>query len=441
LRDLAAATPEHRDRYVDLLRAVSIVAVVLGHWTVAAVTVTDAGLTGVNLLDAAPWTHPLTWLFQVMPVFFLVGGYANTASLDAHRRRGGGSVAWVRQRALRLLRPTAALLAVLLGVKLVAIAVGGDARQVQAAVWFATEPLWFVVVYLAVVLLAPVAVGAYRRWGIATVGALVACVLAGDVARLATGEVAPAAANYVFGWLAVHQAGIAWRDGDLPRTARGAWVMAGGGLGAALLLTGPGPYGVAMVGAATPPSLSNTAPPTIALLALATAQTALVLLLRRPVSAWLARARVWTAVVGVNAVILTVFLWHMTALVIGGFALVSTGVLPEQPIGSAGWFWLRIPWLVVLGAVLVVLVVVMRRWEAPVRPDPLERPSAVLVGLGVVAVLAGMASLGVSEARGLAPQVAGIPVVEVGMIAAGLMLIARPGRTEPAPGQDVAPSR
>ncbi len=427
-RDLAAATPAYRDRYVDLLRAVSIVVVVLGHWTVAAVSHTDAGLTGVNLLDVARWTHPATWLFQVMPVFFLVGGYANAASLDAHRRRGGGSVAWVRQRALRLLRPTAALLAVLLGVKLVAIAVGGDVRQVQAMVWFATEPLWFVVVYLAVVLLAPVVIGAYRRWGIATVGVLVAGVLAGDVARLITGEVAPAAANYVFGWLAVHQAGIAWRDGDLPQSARGAWVLVGGGLGAALLLTGPGPYGVAMVGAATAPSLSNTAPPTIALLALATAQTGLVLLLRRPATAWLARARVWTAVVGVNAVILTVFLWHMTALVIGGFLLVATGVLPEPAIGSVGWFWLRIPWLVVLAVVLVVLVALMRRWEAPVRRDPLERPSPVLVGLGVAAVLAGMASLGVSQARGLAQQVAGIPIVEVALIAVGLVMLARSGR-------------
>ena len=32
---LAAATPPSRDRFVDLVRAVSIVAVVLGHWLMA----------------------------------------------------------------------------------------------------------------------------------------------------------------------------------------------------------------------------------------------------------------------------------------------------------------------------------------------------------------------------------------------------------------------
>ncbi|HMO11685.1 MAG TPA: acyltransferase family protein, partial [Actinotalea sp.] len=103
LRDLAAATPPHRDRYVDLLRAAAILVVVVGHWLTTAVTVTDGRLGGVNLLYVVPWAPPVTWLFQVMPVFFLVGGYANAASLAALRRDGGTATAWVRSRALRLL--------------------------------------------------------------------------------------------------------------------------------------------------------------------------------------------------------------------------------------------------------------------------------------------------------------------------------------------------
>ena len=58
---------------MDLLRAVSIVIVVLGHWTMAAVTA-DAGIHAGNILSLADWTHPFTWLFPVMPVFFVVGG-------------------------------------------------------------------------------------------------------------------------------------------------------------------------------------------------------------------------------------------------------------------------------------------------------------------------------------------------------------------------------
>jgi hypothetical protein len=428
IRDLAAATPAHRDRYVDALRAASICAVVLGHWTIGTVAVTESGPTGVNLLAVAPWTHPFTWVFQVMPVFFLVGGYANAASLDAHRRRGGTAAAWVRRRALRLLQPTAVLFATLLAVRFGALALGADDDLVRTAVWTAAAPLWFVVVYVAVVVLTPLAAAAHRRWGPATVVVLVAGVLLGDLLRLASGDVAPAAANYLLAWLAVHQAGIAWRDGALPRTAAGAWALVAGGLSAAVLLTGPGPYGVAMVGAATPPDLTNTAPPTMALLALATAQTGAVLLLRAPVTPLLARQRVWTAVVLLNSSIMTVFLWHMAAFVIGGLALVGSGLFPDAPIGSGEWFLLRIPWLAVLTVILLGLVAMLRRFEAPPRSDPAENPSPLTVGLGIAAALVGMAALGVSDTRGIAPPVAGIPVVEPALVAVGLVLLVRAGR-------------
>ncbi len=413
---------------MDLLRAVSILAVVLGHWIVTAVVTTPHGLDGVNLLDVERWTHPLTWLFQVMPVFFLVGGYANAASLAGHRARGGTAVAWVRGRALRLLRPTAVLLGVLLVVRVVAVALGGDPAEVHLVVWTATSPLWFVVVYLAVVLLAPVAEAAHRRWGLWVVVALVAVVAVGDLLRLVTGSAAPAAGNYLAGWLAVHQVGIGWQRGALPTSRRAGWTMALGGLAAAALLTGPGPYGVAMVGAARAPSLTNTAPPTLALLALATAQTGVVLLLRRRATARLARPRAWTAVVAVNAVVLTLFLWHMTAAVIGGYALVATGVLPQPAVGSGAWWALRVPWVAALGVVLLALVALWRRWEAPVASDRVPSASAPAVVAGLVMVLAAMASLGVTAAQGLGPQVAGFPVVELGLIAVGLVLLARAGR-------------
>jgi fucose 4-O-acetylase-like acetyltransferase len=411
-----------------MLRAVSICVVVFGHWTIWAVTADDDGIGTVNLLSVAPWAPPFTWVFQVMPVFFLVGGYANAASLAARRRKGGTVAGWVRQRALRLLRPSAVLLAVLLAVRVVAVALGADEELVRDATWAATAPLWFLVVYLAVVALAPLAAAAHRRWGLRAAVALAVGVLIGDVLRIASGNAGPAAANYLLAWLAVHQLGVAWHAGDLPRTPSAAWAWVGTGLAVGLLLAGPGPYGVPMVGAAPAPDLTNTAPPTIALLALATAQTGVVLLLRRRASAWLARPRAWTAVVALNGRILTVFLWHMAALVMVGVSLVGTGFFPTPPVGSAPWFALRIPWLVVLAVVLAALVALFGRWETPQRADPQERESPAAVALGVVAVFAGLASLGVTDTRGLAPPVAGIPVIEVAVIAGGLLLLKSGGR-------------
>lgn len=64
---LAEQTPPSRNRYVDLLRAVSITAVVFGHWLIAAPWIASGQLRLDHMLAVQPWTQWLTLLFQVMP--------------------------------------------------------------------------------------------------------------------------------------------------------------------------------------------------------------------------------------------------------------------------------------------------------------------------------------------------------------------------------------
>ncbi|MXP09820.1 hypothetical protein [Pseudoblastomonas halimionae] len=54
-RSLAVQAPPERNRYVDFLRALSIMAVVIGHWLVAAPYIGDDGnVVGGHLLGIAP---------------------------------------------------------------------------------------------------------------------------------------------------------------------------------------------------------------------------------------------------------------------------------------------------------------------------------------------------------------------------------------------------
>ena len=94
--EVARNTPDSRNRYVDFLRAVSILAVVFGHWLMAAPQMVDGELSVEHLLVVAPWTQVATWVLQVMPVFFVVGGYANAASWESASRAGTGYPAWLR---------------------------------------------------------------------------------------------------------------------------------------------------------------------------------------------------------------------------------------------------------------------------------------------------------------------------------------------------------
>jgi hypothetical protein len=169
--------------------------------------------------------------------------------------------------------------------------------------------------------------------------------------------------------------------------------MAFAGLVVLVLLTVAGPYPISMVGLAGE-EIQNTSPPTLALLALAATQTGLALSLRGPAARWLRRPRPWTVVVAVNSVIMTLFLWHMTAAVLGALALHRTGVLVDPP-GSPAWLLMRLPWLAVLTLILGVLVLVFGPVERRAGPRPAPGAAAgavagVLAVLGLGGVLAGL---------------------------------------------------
>jgi hypothetical protein len=159
-----------------------------------------------------------------------------------------------------------------------------------------------------------------------------------------------------------------------------------------VLLTTVGPYDVRMVG-------SNTNPPSLALLALAATQVGVVLLARPAAARWLARPGPWTAVVALNAVVLTIFVWHMTAAVIAAAIVYPTGLMAQPPVDSAAWLWWRVPWLASAAVVLLGLAAVfgwieLRRPEHSPMP-PGRRRSAVTV-FGVITVLGGLMGVALS---------------------------------------------
>jgi len=392
VRDLAARTPDSRERSADMWRALAIFMVVLGHWFVIAVVYRDGELSGYNALGVLTWIDPVTWLFQVMPIFFLVGGYASAASMASHRASGGDGIGWVLRRTDRLLRPTTALFVVLPAVTVVAMAVGVNRKVLGTAVWLASIPLWFLVAYLVLVALTPWLYALHRRAGLAVPAVMVALVAVADLLRMGLDVPIVGQSSYLFAWLAVYQVGFCWRDGLLRLNRWQALAVAVGGLVALIGLTVPGPYSLAMVG-------YNTNPPTLALMALATTQVGVVLALQPAANRWLRRTGPWTAVVAGNAVILTVFLWHMTAAAIAAAVLFPTGVMAQPSIHSGAWLLWRLPWLAFCTVFLAVLVALFGRIELrrpvlrPLERGPL-RDGATVVGLA--AVVAGLLAVAVS---------------------------------------------
>ncbi|MEV6597610.1 acyltransferase [Actinoplanes sp. NPDC051346] len=412
---LAAHTPPGRDRYVDLLRVISLGVVIAGHWLMAVPA--PGGDRVTNILAVVPALQPLTWLFQVMPLFFLVGGFAHATALTSLARRGGGYADFVRSRIARLLRPTAVFLGVWLAVALGAGLAGQDHGIVRVALRTVVQPLWFLGVYLALIALAPTMLRLHRRFAGWVPVTLLAAAAVVDTLRL-HGYGGAAVLNLLFVWLAVHQLGYLYADGTLQRWGG---LLTGGGLAALLALTVLGPYPISMVGVPGQ-AMSNMSPPTMALAAHALWLTGLAMLLRGPATRLLARARVWQAVVAANGLAMTAFLWHLSA----AFALLAafrSGM--GGPPGTL-WWWLTRPlWLAAAATITAAFVTTFRRFDT-VRPATIlpgaSRPAAVAGGMLCTAGVLGVSAVGFGGLlEGRTVAVAGVSMNAP--VALGLMVV------------------
>jgi hypothetical protein len=121
--------------------------------------------------------------------------------------------------------------------------------------------------------------------------------------------------------------------------------------------------------------VSNAYPPTICFLLGGVWSIGAVMLLRPWLARALASARLWVATIAVNAVIMTLFLWHMTAFLIAVLLLRPLGLGLEGD-STARWWLERVVWVGMPALVLAGLVGVFGRFERPRLPRARARPPA-----------------------------------------------------------------
>src|SRR5699024_2611702 len=124
-RSPAEAGRTTRSSTIDLARALCVLVVVTLHALMVGVErAADGGLVTRVALAGTEWFAPASWFIQVMPLFFIVGGFASARSWRLMCARGrssgasgpsgsaGSSAEFVRSRVERLALPAAAMIAV-----------------------------------------------------------------------------------------------------------------------------------------------------------------------------------------------------------------------------------------------------------------------------------------------------------------------------------------
>ncbi|GGW41352.1 acyltransferase [Streptomyces caelestis] len=354
---VGAATPADRDRAVDALRAGAVLGVVLGHWLVTALVADGGALRTASPLQHMPWLTPVSWLFQTLAVFFLVGGHVATRSLASARARGIPYHRWLTARLTRLFTPVAAVLTLWTIAAFALLLSGAEFGTVRTLGKLALSPLWFLVVFAALTAVTPLLTRLNPLWPLAVV-------LHVDLLRFGFGGPSWLGwVNVAAGWLVPYTLGAAWARGELERRRAGWVLLLGGAVATAGLVAWAG-YPASMVGVPGE-GMSNLDPPTLAVVTFGLAQCGLALLLRERLRRAMRRPVAWAAVALVNLSAMTVFLWHQTALM----ATTATGLLAGHLPGlhtvpdSLGWVGARLLWLPVFALALAVCWAAFRSFE------------------------------------------------------------------------------
>jgi hypothetical protein len=422
--DLAAHTPDTRNRYVDALRAASILVVVFGHWLMAGPEILADGTIRIgHLVAESTLIQGLTWIFQVMPVFFFVGGYANAAGWRSARRRGERYPMWLRTRLRRLAMPVLPLLVFWTIAGSVALAAGFESDLLRAGSQAALVPVWFLATYIVAVALAPLTLRLWERFGWGLIAGLTAAAAVIDIATVGYDIQIVRWINYVFVWNAVHALGYAWADGRIG-TPRHRALLGLGSLAVLAALVGALPYPMAMVGLDSA-AITNSNPPKVTLIFLGMFQFGMLTALEAPARRLLERARLWTAVIAVSAVIMTLYLWHLTAMVgVIGAQIGLDGFGLRVTVNTPGWWATRPIFLAALIVVTGMFLAAFRRYERP-QVDTRPEPPAWRPIVGTILLCGGLgnlASSGIVDEGAVSIVTLGLPFVGVflgGVIGAG----------------------
>lgn len=335
---LPAATVE-RDRYLDFLRAVSILVVVLWHWAFTILIWRPDGPRATSPLGFTTGLWVLTWLFQVLPLFFFVGGSVHLQAWHRAQARGEHLTRFVWRNLRKLSLPALVLAAVWIGLGASLYAAFGI-EWIGRAVLLVISPLWFIGVYLVLIALIPVWFALQRRFDVLVFVWMVGLVVVVDILRFRAGYEELAYLNMVLVWGLAFQAGFHYRA-LVAASRRVDSALMWAGLFGLVGLVFSGLYPGSMVG--VPGEASNMAPPTLCIVALLAFQVGAAEVARPGVEQWLARPGPRRAVEIVNRFAMPLFLFHTTGMAIGrGIIYAWNGELAEATVPDLRW-WLERP--------------------------------------------------------------------------------------------------
>jgi hypothetical protein len=315
------------------------------HWVFTILVWRSDGPHADNPIGYVSGLWSLTWVLQVMPLFFVAGGFVHARAWARDRGQPGAWASFVKRRGVQLGLPSLVLIAVVAGAG-TAIAFlheGGD-PWVTRGILLVLSPLWFLVVYMVLVVTVPLWDRLDRRWGELVPIGMAVSTMAVDLVRFRFGHPEVAWFNMVLVWGAAHQVGWSWdRLRNAPVRFGHALMLIG--FAGLVGLTNMGLYPRSMVGTtSTADRFSNMGPPTLPIVALLILQLGLVIAYRDRILEIAEHPKTQRFVAWLSANAMPLFLWHTVGFALFYALMRFVTTVPEEP--NLMWWITRPLWLI-----------------------------------------------------------------------------------------------
>lgn len=386
--EVEADTPATRDRAIDVIRIVSLLGVVVGHTVMATSIISDDVFIWSNLLTESVVFQALTWVFQIMPLFFFAGVAACVDSWTPGQSWGN----WLMRRCTRLYRPVFYYLAFWISA-LAILRYFLPEHVYEPVAGISIQLLWFLGAYVLVLAAVPVLsrITTPGRFAAAVTGtyAFIAVI---DAIRINLDV--PAALGYLnlVAWLIPGMLGVAYRRRLL--AGRAALLLGAAMFAVNLLLMWVGPYELSLVGIETQ-QLKNMTPPSLLLAGHSIMLCAFAIAAAPAIARWAQRPRVWWLAAIGNSGAMTLYLWHIP-LLLGMHLVFDYFGYPRYP-SAPGFVALSIVQLAIMAGLVAIAFVFLRPLEN--NPLPLwdgghvAAPGIRSAAVGALLCVAGAATL------------------------------------------------
>lgn len=322
LRDRVLEGSRDRDRVSDLVKATALLLVMLAH-SLAWTKLPDGSIS--NTLEVAPNLFMLTWVFQILPVFFFIAGNGLSSLISRP------STERYFSRMDRLLSPAALLLLVTFALT-IALTPLHDQGIANAAGLLPVQLTWFIGVYVCIVALTPMLAKVSRSiplivmWLMA-IGAI-------DILRINIAE-SIGWINLILVWSLFAILGIRLEEvRALPRRYLAIGFVFSVAAAAGLIIIGP--YSPALISTTAVQGISNLAPPTIVLAFAGLAQICALALLWPSLDRIMRNDNRWVPVAIFATRAMQLYLYHMLFLALGIAVMYLVGGNPPA-LGLIWW--------------------------------------------------------------------------------------------------------